>query len=96
MIGPVDGSSASSPQPSALGGLDGNAFLKLNYRRCRNNPRNFLLSRGHVIDRERVRGSIGDSLRSPLVLGINKVGPDRLDLVQDVLLARHSDRHHQN
>jgi len=29
MIGPVDGNSASSPQPSALGGLDGNAFLKL-------------------------------------------------------------------
>ena len=29
MIGPVDGNSASSPQPSALGALDGNAFLKL-------------------------------------------------------------------
>jgi flagellar basal-body rod modification protein FlgD len=29
MIGPVDGSSASSPQPSAIGALDGNAFLQL-------------------------------------------------------------------
>ena len=30
MIGPVDGNSASSPpQPSAIGALDGNAFLKL-------------------------------------------------------------------
>ncbi|HEY2666958.1 MAG TPA: flagellar hook capping FlgD N-terminal domain-containing protein [Actinomycetota bacterium] len=28
MIGPVDGNS-SSPQPSAIGALDGNAFLKL-------------------------------------------------------------------
>ena len=29
MIGPVDGSLASSPQSSAIGGLDGNAFLQL-------------------------------------------------------------------
>jgi flagellar basal-body rod modification protein FlgD len=29
MIGPVDGNLAGSPQPSAIGALDGNAFLKL-------------------------------------------------------------------
>src|SRR5437879_8791548 len=29
MIGPVDGSLAGSPQSSAIGALDGNAFLKL-------------------------------------------------------------------
>src|SRR5262249_12925773 len=45
----------------------------------------------HVIDRERIRGGVGNALRTTLIFGLDQVGANRLNLVEHILLAGHAD-----
>ena len=93
-VGELDQDDPKRAQVALLATADGNAVVQRNHRRRGNDPRHLLQHRVHVIDGQQIGGHV--ALRSALVFGIDQVGPNRLNLVQHVLLARHPDGDHQN
>ncbi len=88
------GKHAQGSQIAFLASADGDAVIQGNHRRSGHNSRHLLQNRVHVIDGQQVGSHI--ALLAALVFGIDKVGAYGLDLIENVLLAGHPDRDHQD
>ena len=75
---------------------DGHTLIELDDGRCGNDARHVTHGSMHVINGERIRGGVGNALRTTLVFGFDQICADSLNLVQDVLLASHADGDYQN
>src|SRR6185437_13406546 len=93
---PVLGINTENLYVSLLAFSHRDAVGQSDYRRRCCNAGDLLHRCSQVVDSEGVLSRVGDALRAAFVLGVNFVGADSLNLIQDVLLAGEADSDHQD
>src|SRR5438105_4840134 len=75
---------------------DWNAVAQRDHRGCRNNTRHLPYRSLHIINGQRIRSDVGDTLASALIFSFNLICTDSLNLVQHILLTGHANSDYQN